>query len=36
MATGKVTLPLVTAMQRLIYLLAEQQEISILAPIIQR
>ena len=36
MATGKVTLPLLTAFQRLIDLLAEQQDIAILAPIIQR
>jgi len=36
MATGEVTLPLVTAFQRLIDLLAEQQDIPILAPIIQR
>ncbi len=36
MATGEVTLPLLTAMQRLIDLLAEQQDIPILAPIIQR
>jgi len=36
MATGEVTLPLVTAIQRLIDLLAEEQDIPILAPIIQR
>ncbi len=36
MATGKVTLPLVTAFQRLIDLLADEQDIPILAPIIQR
>ena len=36
MATGEVTLPLVTAFQRLIDLLAEPQDIPILAPIIQR
>ncbi|MDP3480934.1 MAG: AraC family transcriptional regulator [Desulfoprunum sp.] len=36
MATGEVTLPLLTAFQRLIDLLAEQQDIPILAPIIQR
>ena len=36
MATGEVTLPLLTAMQRLIDLLGEQQDIPILAPIIQR
>jgi AraC-like DNA-binding protein len=36
MATGEVTLPLITAIQRLIDLLAEQQDIPILAPIIQR
>ena len=36
MATGEVTLPLLTAFQRLIDLLAEQQDIAILAPIIQR
>ncbi|HZV82576.1 MAG TPA: AraC family transcriptional regulator [Geobacteraceae bacterium] len=36
MATGEVTLPLVTAFQRLIDLLAEQQDIPILAPVIQR
>lgn len=36
MATGEVTLPLLTAMQRLIDLLADQQDIPILAPIIQR
>ena len=36
MATGEVTLPLLTAFQRLIDLLAEQQDIAILAPFIQR
>lgn len=36
MATGKVTLPLVTAFQRLIGLLADERDIPILAPIIQR
>jgi AraC-like DNA-binding protein len=36
MATGEVTVPLLTAFQRLIDLLAEQQDIPILAPIIQR
>ena len=36
MATGEVTLPLLTAFQRLIDLLAEEQDIPILAPIIQR
>ncbi len=36
MATGEVTLPLVTAFQRLIDLLAEPNDIPILAPIIQR
>lgn len=36
MATGEVTLPLLTAIQRLIDLLADQQDIPILAPIIQR
>ena len=36
MATGEMTLPLLTAFQRLIHLLAEQQDIPILAPIIQR
>jgi AraC-like DNA-binding protein len=36
MATGEVTLPLLNAIQRLIDLLAEQQNIPILAPIIQR
>ncbi len=36
MATGVVTLPLLTAFQRLIDLLAEQQDIPILAPVIQR
>jgi len=36
MATGEVTLPLLTAFQRLIDLLAEQQDIPIIAPIIQR
>jgi AraC-like DNA-binding protein len=36
MATGKVTLPLITATLRLLDLLDEQQDIPILAPIIQR
>ena len=36
MATGEVTPPLLTAFQRLIDLLAEQQDIPILAPVIQR
>jgi AraC-like DNA-binding protein len=36
MATGEVTLPLLTAVQRLVDLLAEQKDIPILAPIIQR
>jgi len=36
MATGEVTLALLTAIQRLIDLLDEQQDIPILAPIIQR
>jgi AraC-like DNA-binding protein len=36
MATGEVTVPLLTACQRLIDLLAEPQDIPILAPIIQR
>ncbi len=36
MATGEVTLPLVSAFQRLIDLLAEPQDIPILAPVIQR
>jgi AraC-like DNA-binding protein len=36
MATGEVTLPLLTAIQRLVDLLADQQDIPILAPIIQR
>jgi AraC-like DNA-binding protein len=36
MATGAVTLPLLTAIQRLVDLLADQQDIPILAPIIQR
>ncbi len=36
MATSEVTLPLVTAVQRLIDLLDEEQDIPILAPIIQR
>ena len=36
MATGEVTLPLLTAFQRLIDLLAEQQDIPILAPVIKR
>lgn len=36
MATGEVTLPLMNAFQRLIDLLAEEQDIPILAPVIQR
>lgn len=36
MATGEVTLPLLAVFQRLIDLLGEQQDIPILAPIIQR
>ncbi len=36
MATGEVTLPLLAAFQRLIDLLAEPQDIPILAPVIQR
>lgn len=36
MAIGQVTLPLITAFQRLIDLLAEPQDIAILAPIVQR
>jgi len=36
MATGEVTVPLLTAFQRLIDLLAEPKDIPILAPIIQR
>lgn len=36
MATGKVTLPLVNAFIRLIDLLAEEKDIPILAPVIQR
>jgi len=36
MATGEVTLPLLNAFQRLIDLLAEENDIPILAPIIQR
>jgi AraC-like DNA-binding protein len=36
MATGEITLPLLTAFQRLIDLLAEPKDIPILAPIIQR
>jgi AraC-like DNA-binding protein len=36
MAIGEVTLPLLTAFQRLIELLAEPKDIPILAPIIQR
>jgi AraC-like DNA-binding protein len=36
MATGEVTLPLITAFQRLIDLLDEPRDIPILAPIIQR
>lgn len=36
MATGEVTLPLLNAFQRLIDLLAEEQDIPILSPVIQR
>jgi hypothetical protein len=36
MATGEVTLPLLTAFQRLIDILAEPKDIPILAPLIQR
>lgn len=36
MATGEVTVPLLAAFQRLIDLLTEQQDIPILAPVIQR
>ncbi|WP_243374762.1 AraC family transcriptional regulator [Geotalea sp. SG265] len=36
MATGEVTLPLLTAFQRLIDLLGDEQDIPILAPIIQK
>lgn len=36
MATGEVTLPILNAFQRLIDLLADKQDISILAPVIQR
>ena len=36
MATGEVTLPLLNAFERLLDLLAEQKDIPILAPIIQR
>lgn len=36
MATGEVTVPLLTAFQRLVDLLEEQQDIPILAPVIQR
>jgi hypothetical protein len=36
MATGEVTLPLITAFQRLVDLLDEEKDIPILAPIIQR
>lgn len=36
MATGEVTLPLLSAFQRLIELLAEKEDIPILAPVIQR
>lgn len=36
MATGEVTAPLLTAFQRLVDLLDEQQDIPILAPVIQR
>ncbi len=36
MATGEVTLPLVSAMQRLVDLLSDERDIPILAPVIQR
>jgi AraC-like DNA-binding protein len=36
MATGDVTLPLLNAIQRLVELLAEEKDIPILAPVIQR
>ncbi|BDV42160.1 AraC family transcriptional regulator [Geotalea uraniireducens] len=36
MATGEITLPLVTAFQRLLDLLADEQDIPILSPVIQR
>lgn len=36
MATGKLTLPLINAFQRLVDLLDEAQDISVLAPLIQR
>jgi len=36
MATGEVTLPLVSAMQRLVDLLADERDIPILAPVIQK
>ncbi len=36
MATGEVTLPLLNAFQRLVDLLAEEKDIPILAPVIQR
>ena len=36
MATGEMTLPLVTAVQRLVDLLDEEKDIPILAPVIQR
>lgn len=36
MATGEVTLPLLNAMQRLIGLLEDEQDIPVLAPVIQR
>lgn len=36
MATGAVTLPLVSAVQRLVDLLGDEQDIPILAPVIQR
>jgi AraC-like DNA-binding protein len=36
MATGKLTVPLVNAFQRLVDLLEEEQDIPILAPVIQR
>jgi len=36
MATGEVTIPLLNAVQRLIDLLADEQDIPVLAPVIQR
>jgi len=36
MATGKVDMPLIGAVQRLVYLLSDESDIPILAPIIQR